>query len=141
MSPPRAAKQAPTPQGLTHRQVEEAEALQTQMSALHAEIQTLAKKSPNDLLNTFKLELVNSVLRSANTLLGEKYRPFTTFTLFAADQIPSNSDVMVILAQYLGSLETLRVQNIQNNMGVWSWRTIDDGPNVRTSPPLKLAKK
>jgi len=124
---------------LSAADVEEFERLQAQIEGLHTEIQTLVRKSPNDLLNKFKLGLVNSVLRRANTLLTEQYRPFEDFTDFADDQAPSNSDVMLVLSQYLASMETMRTDNIYQKGGVvWAW-TINGQPSqVKTRPPLKL---
>ncbi len=43
------------------------------------QIGTLAKKSPNDGLNKFKLKFVNTSLGQANVLLGNEYKPFDEF--------------------------------------------------------------
>jgi len=65
----------------------------------------LSKKKPNDAVNKFKLRLVNTILQQANGFLGEGYKPFESFETFDEDQVPSNSDVVLILSQYLGCLK------------------------------------
>lgn len=110
------------PRTLNAGDVDEFERLQAQIEGLHAEIQTLVRKSPNDLLNKFKLNLINAVLRRANTLLADQYRPFTDFADFDDAQVPSNSDVMLILSQYLAAMETMRGDHIyQRTGGNWGW--------------------
>lgn len=76
-----------------------------QLESLHSEISLLSKKSPVDAVNKFKLKLINSVLESANQLLGEKDKPFKDFTVFNEDDLPNNSDVVMILSQYISCIE------------------------------------
>ena len=64
------------------------------------EMNTLAKKNPNDAVNKFKLGLVNSVLTKANSFLGKDRRPFGDFDCFDEAAMPSTSDVLVIISQY-----------------------------------------
>lgn len=75
--------------------------IQEQLEALHEEIGILSKKKPDDAVNEFKLEFINQVLREANAALDENYLPFADFTTFDKDNLPTNSDVVMILAQYL----------------------------------------
>ena len=65
----------------------------------------LSKKKPNDAVNKFKLNLVNKILEQANGLLAEGYKPFDSFESFDEDEVPTNSDVVLILSQYLGCLK------------------------------------
>lgn len=109
-----------------------------QLEALHSEISVLSKKSPNDGLNEFKLRLVNSVLQEANSVLGDRYKPFPDFLAFDQDAVPSNSDVTFILAQYINCMEKLRSDNIFIYSGYWHWRVDDGEPSIRTSKPKKL---
>jgi hypothetical protein len=131
------------PRSLSAEQVEQFERLQAQIEGLHDEMQTLVRKSPNDLLNTFKLGLVNSVLQRANALLGSEYRPYDEFETFADDRAPSNSDVMLILNQYLAALETMRADHIYQrpNSMMWAWRIAGLPSEVKTRAPLKLDKR
>jgi hypothetical protein len=78
-----------------------------QLKALHNEISLLSRKSPTEPLNIFKLKLINSVLEAANKLLGEKNKPFEQFIVFNEDDLPNNSDVAMVLSQYLGCMKEL----------------------------------
>ncbi len=75
-----------------------------QLKSFHSEISLLSKKSPVDAVNIFKLKLINSVLGSANQLLSEKNKPFKDFTVFNEDDLPNNSDVVMILSQYISCI-------------------------------------
>jgi secreted Zn-dependent insulinase-like peptidase len=126
------------------KEISEFEVLQGQLESFHQELTALAKKNPNDALNKFKLGLVNSLLQGANTFLGNTQKPFKDFEKFDEAALPSNSDVLVVLAQYLSALEKLRADNIQMWRGVWYWRTDEDksgDPTIRTGPPKKLREE
>ncbi len=73
----------------------------------------LSKKKPNDLVNKFKIEFVNTILKKANGYLRNEFKPFDTFDVFSEDELPFNSDVVLILSQYVGCLENYRSANIQ----------------------------
>lgn len=76
-----------------------------QMSTLFQEIKDLSKKSPDTQLNPFKLEYINEIIADANKILVGEYKPSKNFELFDKDDLPSNSDVVMILAQYINSFE------------------------------------
>jgi len=86
--------------------VEKMEKVSGQMEGLHKEISALARKSPNDDVNKFKLKFINSALEEANRVLGTTYKPFLDFSQFNEDDLPSNSDVAFIVGQYMEELET-----------------------------------
>jgi hypothetical protein len=65
----------------------------------------LSKKKPNDAVNKFKLRFVNTILEQANNILDEANKPFDSFNTFDEHDIPTNSDVVLILTQYLGCLK------------------------------------
>ncbi|MCH7927479.1 MAG: hypothetical protein IID03_05765 [Candidatus Dadabacteria bacterium] len=112
-----------------------------QMQALFDEISNLSKKSPNDAVNKFKLNFINRVLNEANTLLKEKYTPFPDFTGFEEDELPTNSDVTMILLQYINCLEKLRSDNLATYGGTWYWVIDGQRSDNRTGLPKKLRLK
>ncbi|MGG5812395.1 hypothetical protein [Falsiroseomonas sp. CW058] len=120
------------------------EKLVGQLQSLHSELGALAKKSPKDAVNTFKLKFVNSTLQKCNEIFGERYRPFEDFEAFSTDDMPSNSDVTFIISQYIECAEKFRSDNIFQRSGYWLWR-IDgeksDQATIRTAPPRKLENK
>lgn len=126
------------------------EKTQVQLESLHSEISKLNTKSQNDALNKFKLKFVNTSIREANEILGEQYRPFTDFREFSEDDLPTNSDVTMILGQYLNCMENLRADNIkrmQNNVDFkfigydWYWIAEEKQTAIKTSAPKKLNSK
>lgn len=116
-----------------------------QLEGLHIEISILSKKSQNDALNIFKLKLVNQVLLESNQIIGEDYKPFSDFKKFNEEDLPSNSDVALVLSQYLNCMESFREKNIFSKVKYsngkidktyWFW--IDT--ERETYPPKNLKK-
>lgn len=125
---------------MKRKAIDEFETLQGQLHSFFGEMNTLSKKSPNDAINKFKLGLVNSVLKKANAFLGAARRPFTEFDVFDEDQMPSTSDVLIVVSQYLTAFEKLRADSIEDDFEGWFWRLDDGGGRIPTGPPKKLAK-
>ena len=129
---------------MTEAEINNFEKVQAQLESLHSEISALTKKSQNDALNKFKLKFVNQSLEEANKLLGKNYKPFEDFEKFDENDLPSNSDVTMMLGQYLNCMEKLRADNIdRNTVGHWVWAagTKRELTGIRTSPPQKLKEK
>ncbi|WP_170404424.1 hypothetical protein [Ruegeria arenilitoris] len=121
--------------------VERLEKLIGQLQGLHAEIGTLAKKSPNDAMNAFKLKLVNKVVAMGNEVLGEGYKPFEEFDQFDSDDAPSTSDVTMVIAQYMEEAERFRSDNVMVERGVWKYVVNGVASDIRSGPPTKIGKK
>ena len=100
-------------------EVERLEKLVGQLQGLHSEISLLAKKSPNDAVNKFKLGLINNIIKSGNDVLGTEYVPFDGFGGFDADDLPSTSDVALVLSQYIEEAERYRSDNVKYYGGDW----------------------
>lgn len=123
---------------MKRKAIDEFETLQGQLESFHTEMNTLVKKNPNDALNKFKLGLINSVLIRANSFLGKARLPFAGFQSFDESAMPSTSDVLMILAQYLSAFEKFRADNVYVEFGEdWYWHGDEKIP---TSPPKKLDK-
>ncbi|NDW06494.1 hypothetical protein [Jiella pacifica] len=105
----------------SQKDIEALEKLVVQLQGLHDEISQLAKKSPNDGLNKFKLKIVNKVLVSGNEILKGRYRPFDDFSVFAEDDLPTNSDVTMILTQYIEQAERFRSDNVIYSAHRWQY--------------------
>lgn len=126
--------------------IDEFKKILNQLEGLHEEISTLSKKSYTDALNNFKLKLVNQVLKRTNKLLGKEYKPFDNFEEFNEDDLPTNSDVTLVLSQYINCMESLREENISSKIEYttsgsvakiyWSWK----GTKLETYPPKNIKK-
>lgn len=96
----------------TRADVEKLEKTMGQLAATHREMSLLSRKSPNDGVNSFKLRLINGVIRAANEILGEAYVPIDGFDVFEEDNLPSTSDVVFVVAQYLEEIERYRQDHV-----------------------------
>jgi hypothetical protein len=121
--------------------VEKLEKIMGQLEGLHREMSLLAKKSPNDGLNSFKLKFLNSTLNEANDLLGTAYKPLVGFEQLDSDDVPTNSDATFVLTSYLEEIERMRADNISPNLGRWYYDTPDIEEKIQTAPPKKIKEK
>ena len=93
-----------------------------QLKNLIAEFSILSKKKPDGAVNKFKIKLINPILEVANHFLGDKkYKPFAEFELFNEDDLPTNSDILVILSQYNACLEKYYKDSIFYSKGEYWW--------------------
>lgn len=76
-----------------------------QIKQLASDFRRLSDKKPNDQLNSFKLELVNSAIEEINNLL-QGGLPITGFEQFDEDVLPTNSDVLLVLSLYEAELNS-----------------------------------
>lgn len=118
--------------------VEKLEKIVGQLQAAHAEITILAKKAPADSLNSFKLKMINNVIKESNKVLGKKYKPFDEF---GEDDLPSNSDVTMILAQYMEEAERYRSDNVTRRHGQWYYIVSGEGSDIPSGMPSKVGRK
>jgi hypothetical protein len=101
-------------------EVQEFERVEQQLHSMLTEMSELSKKKANDGLNKFKLKLVNVLLEKMNKIL-EAQKPFKDFEIFDENDIPTNSDVVVMLSQYAAAIFQLRAENTQWNRTVHEW--------------------
>lgn len=91
-----------------------------QMEKFVNEFTALSKKNPNDAVNKFKLKLINQILLTSNKIIDKKNKPFPDFEKFSEEELPTNSDALIILSQYLGCLHKFRRENtIYNDHKYW----------------------
>lgn len=87
----------------------------------------------------FKLKFVDGLLRQGNEFLGEEYMPFEHFSEFDEDDVPHNSDVVFILAQYLQCFEKFRADKVYQQYGSWYWELDEGGEEkIQTVKPKRL---
>lgn len=110
------------------------------LDALHKEIGILSKKAPNDAVNKFKLGYINGIIEEANGVLGSSRLPLPGFKQFDADELPSNSDITMVAAQYLEALDLLRSASITIHHGRWKYSLEDSDENFFTAPPTSSTR-
>jgi len=96
--------------------------IELQIDGLYKEIGLLSKKNPNDVVNTFKLKFINQSLKDANYLLGS-IKPYADFDVFDIDEIPTTSDVVLMLEQYITALKSLKTKNTKYKDVESDWGT------------------
>ncbi len=117
------------------------EKTEAQLEGFYEEIGNIAKKKPDDPINTFKLGFINQMFDQANTLLGDEYRPFPDFDKFDLDALPTASDVVMMLSQYLRSMDKYRNDAThQHTFGVHFWHVSGSKDRIRAKQPKKFAK-
>ena len=127
---------------MTKEQIEVFEKTFVQLSGLYDDITILVKKNPNDAMNTFKLRNINKVISSANEIVGDK-KPFEDFDGFDIEgDMPSNSDVTMVLGQYINCMELMKKNNTHMDWGRWYWDVDDNNESseMQTSAPTMLKK-
>ena len=112
--------------------IEQFEKLEQQLHSFLAEISELSRKKPNDPLNKFKLKFINGALDKLNKLLGND-QPFADFELFDVDDLPSNSDVVVILSQYAAAAYRFRVKHTEYDRDERKWHWVVRGKETDIS--------
>jgi hypothetical protein len=117
------------------------ERVQSQIEQLHKEMSVLAKGKPDNPINKFKLKIINEKLQEANTFLIGSFKPLAEFELFGEADLPTNSDVVIVLAQYMEGLEGWRSAHVEYDSGDhrWYWKT-DGAKKARTEPPTKFRR-
>ena len=103
----------------TQEDVEKLEKTIGQLKAIHKEVSLLSKKNPIDAVNPFKLKMINSAMQSANSVLGKNYKPIDGFEQFDSDDVPSTSDVVFVVAQYIEEIERFRADNVEIHNFKW----------------------
>ena len=121
-------------------QIDNFQRMLPKLQAFHSEFEGLTKKAANSALNAFKLRIVNQAIADANDVLGVELLPIHDFSKFDDSELPSNSDVSMVLAQYLEAMEVLRAKNIEHDtFGGWHWTTEggEFDPDMQTAPPRR----
>jgi len=114
------------------------EKVKGQLQQLQNEISVLSKSKPDNAINKFKLGFINEKLGEANTILTGEFAPFKDFTIFDVDNLPTNSDVVMILSQYLDCLEAWRCANIHESAYNCYWNVTKE--KIETEGPSRYRR-
>lgn len=122
---------------ITRNEVEKFDKVRSQMKQLSTDLENLSKKSPDGPLSKFKLGFINEILEKANIFLQDPFTPINGFELFDDATLPSNSDVVMVLSQYLTCLEQWRSANVhlegEQYSRKWLWNV--PGESIVTERP------
>lgn len=110
-----------------------------QLHSFMQEIGVISKKKPDGAMNKFKLKYINQAVVTANGLLGESHRPFNDFEKFDEDDMPTASDVVTMLAQYLRSMRKFRQEFSYPDASSRRWRLSDSEEWISARSPSALS--
>ena len=94
------------------------------VTGLYDEMKDLTKKSSKETLNEFKIKSLNRVLKPLKELL--KDQPTAMFLdLLEDDSLPTNSDVVIVLSQYLSAMNKYEERYFKVDPGTFMkrWNT------------------
>jgi|GEM_PF-520223 len=89
---------------LDEETIQDFEKFRVQLKTFYDEISILSRKSPDSPMNKFKLKFLNDTLKKVTAILGPAHRPFPDFEAFDEDELPTTSDVVIMLSHYLESM-------------------------------------
>lgn len=102
---------------------DKAEAWETAMPLLQAmfdEFRELSKKKPDGAVGKPKIAVVNRLLGKCRGVVQDE-DTFPFLDLLNEDEIPQNSDVVLMLSQYMAALKTFRSTYYVWDDGEQSW--------------------
>lgn len=94
------------------------------LSGIYGELQELSKKKPDTPLNNFKVKSINRVLEPIKELLKEE-NMYPFLDVLDMDDMPTNSDVVLILSQYIKSMDIFhdKYYGYNSRSGQYEWST------------------
>ncbi|MEW5918641.1 MAG: hypothetical protein AB1762_19725 [Gemmatimonadota bacterium] len=107
----------------TPQKVEKWEITKPLLEAMFAEFKELGKKRPDATVSTAKIELINRLLSKCREVLsGEPSLEF--LDLLDKDNVPQNSDVVLMLSQYVAAMSAFRAK-------YYTWTGVEHQWSVR----------
>lgn len=107
---------------LTEDQVDKYEMIYPLLHSTLYEMKTLSSKKPDGVLNPLKVKNINRLIDTARELL--KNEPILEYLeKLDDDTLPQNSDVVLVLSQYIEGLGQFKEHNQQSNGISRVWKT------------------
>ena len=92
---------------ITDAQAEKYELLSPMLDAILGEVKDLSKKKQDEVLNELKVKMINKVLDQIKELLSDE--PTIQFVgLLDDEMLPTNSDTVLILAQFRAAMDIFK---------------------------------
>lgn len=92
------------------------------LNAMYAQFQELSKKKPDDAISKNKIAVVNRLLQRCRDIL-ESEDSLEFLDLLDEEDLPKNSDVVLMLSQYVAAMKTFRKTYHQYHNGEYQWMT------------------
>lgn len=95
------------PQRTTTEKAERYEVMSPLLEAMFAEFKELSKKKPEGPISSQKIKVVNRLLESCREVL-ETEDSINFLDVIDEDDVPQNSDVVLMLSQYVAAMSTFK---------------------------------
>lgn len=102
------------PKKTTEEQVKVYETISPLLKAAFDEVKEFSKKKQEELLNVKKVKMINRLLEKAKEVL--KNEPsYDYLDMLDESELPSNSDVVLIMSQYISAMNSFRHDHYRNS--------------------------
>lgn len=106
---------------ITQHEVEQYKLLDPLINGVYEEFKELSKKKPEAVLNMYKVKVINRILEPIKGLLKDE-EVIQFLDVLNQDDLPTNSDVILILNQYLKALDMFYSKYYRNDLGIgYEW--------------------
>ena len=110
-----------TNNAISKEDVDQYELLTPLLESTYREISELSKKKPDAPLNAFKIKMINRILEPLKELLKNE-TIIQYLDILDTDDLPSNSDVVIILSQYIEAKKMFKENYyIWDQNDGWEW--------------------
>lgn len=116
------AKKKTQPELPSKEQVEKLQLLYPIFIKVSLEVKELSKKKQDEALNKLKVRMINRILEEIKTVLVDQ--PTSQFLNLLDDEtLPTNSDAVLILAQFQAAMDMFRRQYYNEPSGKWMMKS------------------
>lgn len=106
---------------LSEAEIADYELVTPMLESLHHEMSELSKKKQEGTLNKLKIRHINRILEKIEGILDDD--PSVAYLeKLDEDEIPQNSDAVVILGQWRAAMKQFHTKHTYNDHGIRRWR-------------------
>lgn len=88
---------------INQKEIDLFEMIYPMIDSMTKEVKALSAKKPSDVLNVFKIRMINRLITTARELLKNQ-NSLSYLDVLDEETLPQNSDVVLILTQYIEAL-------------------------------------
>ncbi|MBP5540232.1 MAG: hypothetical protein J6X88_01155 [Bacteroidales bacterium] len=98
----------------TEEQIKVYETISPLLKAAFDEVKEFSKKKQEELLNVKKVKMINRLLEKAKDVLKSE-SSYDFLDVLDENELPSNSDVVLIMSQYISAMNSFRHDHYRNS--------------------------
>jgi len=105
---------------ITEEQVNLYRTVKPLLISAYDEIKEFSKKKQDELLNLTKVKIINRLLEDAQKVLKDE-STHGYLELLDENQLPSNSDAVLIMSQYISALNKFQIDHYKSDSELDAW--------------------